>query len=124
MTTSAIPQAIRPRRTRSRLSSGELATTSAQLVENGLESTTDAEIDSAAMRPTAPTEPEARKGTASGISAPRMPVVEANRGYHRADQADEQRGEQRRADARDAGAEPADGAGALQQGNVGGRCRR
>ena len=54
-----------------------LATVSAPLVENGLESTTEEEIDSAMMRPTAPTAPVSRNGTASGISAPRMPVVDA-----------------------------------------------
>jgi hypothetical protein len=55
-----------------------LATASAPLVENGLASTTDEEIARAVMRPTAPTAfVPVRKGTASGISAPRMPVVEA-----------------------------------------------
>ena len=54
------------------------ATVSAPRVENGLESTTEDEIDSAMIMPTAPTAPVSRNGTASGISAPRMPVVEAN----------------------------------------------
>ena len=49
-----------------------------QLVENGLESTTEEAIDSAMIIPTAPTAPVSMNGTASGISAPRMPVVEAN----------------------------------------------
>ena len=50
---------------------------SAPLVENGLQSTTDDEIASATTSPTAPTWPVSRNGTASGISAPRMPVVDA-----------------------------------------------
>ena len=64
--------------TYSRCSSGVLATVNAPLVENGLESTTDEEIESAMISPTAPIAPVSRNGTASGISAPRMPVVEAN----------------------------------------------
>ena len=76
--TMLMPHRIRRLNTRSRCSSGVLATVSAPLVENGLESTTDEEIDSAMIRPTAPTAPVSRNGTASGISAPRMPVVEAN----------------------------------------------
>ena len=47
------------------------------MVENGLMSTTDDEIASAMISPTAPTWPVSRNGTASGMSAPRMPVVEA-----------------------------------------------
>ncbi|WSB38175.1 hypothetical protein OIE62_01630 [Streptomyces scopuliridis] len=46
---------MRPRKTVSRRSSGELATTRAPLVENGEESTTDAEIASATISPTVPT---------------------------------------------------------------------
>src|SRR6476469_1029344 len=72
------PQTLRPRNTRSRTSGPLLATTSAPLVENGEESTTDDEIASAMIRPTAPTAPPSRNGTASGIRAPRMPVVDAN----------------------------------------------
>ena len=47
-------------------------------MENGLESTTEEEIARAMMSPTSLTEPVSRNGTASGMSAPRMPVVEAN----------------------------------------------
>ena len=73
-----MPHCISRLKTNSRCSSGVLATVSAPLVENGLESTTEDEIDSAMISPTAPTAPVSRNGTASGISAPRMPVVEAN----------------------------------------------
>ena len=51
------------------LSFGEFATTGAPLVENGLESATEAEIDSAATSPTAPIPPVPRRGTARGIRA-------------------------------------------------------
>jgi hypothetical protein len=78
MATMLIPHCISRLNTKSRFSAGEFATTSAPLVENGLESTTDEAIDSAMIMPTAPTAPVSRNGTASGISAPRMPVVDAN----------------------------------------------
>ncbi|MEU4427793.1 hypothetical protein AB0F81_44825 [Actinoplanes sp. NPDC024001] len=52
---------------------------SAPLVENGLEWTIDDDSARAVIRPTAPTESvPVRNGTANGISAPRMPVVEAD----------------------------------------------
>ncbi len=47
-------------------------------MENGEESTTEDEMQSAMITPTAPISPWDRNGTASGINAPRMPVVEAN----------------------------------------------
>ena len=72
------PQIISWRKTLSRCSSGVLATTSAPEVENGLESTTELEMHSAMIMPTVPTSPASRNGTASGISVPRMPVVDAN----------------------------------------------
>ena len=72
-----MPHCISRLKTISRWSTSELATTSAPLVEKGLQSTTELEIASAAIRPTALTWSVSRKGTASGISAPMMPVVEA-----------------------------------------------
>ncbi len=79
MATIEKPHWISRRKTNSRSSSRAFATTSDPLVENGLESTTDDEMASAVMSPIAPTpESSCRNGTASGISAPRMPVVDAN----------------------------------------------
>ncbi len=73
-----MPHCMSRLNTKSRCDSSVLATVSAPLVENGLESTTEEEIDRAMMRPTASTAPVSRNGTASGISAPRTPVVDAN----------------------------------------------
>jgi hypothetical protein len=56
ISTTPKPQRMSPRKTNSRRSCGELATVSAPLVENGLASTTEDEIESAMMSPTAPTD--------------------------------------------------------------------
>lgn len=47
-------------------------------MENGEESTTEDEIASAMIRPISLTLPVSRNGTARGMRAPRMPVVDAN----------------------------------------------
>lgn len=47
-------------------------------MENGEESTTEDEIARAMISPISPTLPVSRNGTAKGMSAPRMPVVDAN----------------------------------------------
>ena len=52
-----MPHCISRLNTPSRCASGVLATVSAPLVENGLESTTDDEIESAMISLTAPTAP-------------------------------------------------------------------
>jgi hypothetical protein len=101
------PQMIRLRKVRSRSASVALATTSAPLVEKGLESTMDDESASAVIRPIAPTglgslqerhgQRDERTQDAGG---------RGERGDDAADVADEQRGEQRQAQLRDVLAEP------------------
>ena len=54
------------------------STAGVALVADASERFSPEEIDSAMINPTAPTAPVSRNGTASGISAPRMPVVDAN----------------------------------------------
>src|SRR5699024_12337908 len=78
MTTIEKPQTMSCLNTFSRWSSGEFATTRAPEVENGDESTTEDEMARAMIIPTSPTLPVRRNGTAKGMSAPRMPVVDTN----------------------------------------------
>src|SRR5699024_12275954 len=78
MTTIEKPQTMSCLNTLSRWSSGEFATTRAPEVENGEESTTEDEMDRAMIIPIYTTLPVSRSGTATGLSAPRKPVVEVS----------------------------------------------
>src|SRR5690606_16444539 len=78
VTAMPMPQANIVRNTVGRSSSGAFARVSAPTDENGVESTTVAEIASAMVIAATPISPWRRNGTASGMSTPSRPALEAN----------------------------------------------
>src|SRR5437867_2382803 len=77
MSTQAKAQKALPIYSRSLFLSGQLPSTTAPRFENGVESTTVAEIAIAITNPATPTDPVLSNGTDKGIRAPRMPALEA-----------------------------------------------
>src|SRR5699024_842263 len=77
MTIAAAQYSI-PRKRPARLSSSVFAIISAPPVENGDESTAEAEIQSAITKPISGKSPANKRGAASGTNAPNIALVEAN----------------------------------------------
>ena len=87
-------------------------------MENGIESTTVAEIASATTRPVVLISPRTMNGTASGIIAPRMPALDANADVTAPTAQISRRGQERAAQSGNAVADRLHGSVTLQRGDV------